>query len=173
MQDYERKNHQEYIDTLQALENDAKNLPIYYMWINATCHSYLLPQLDVNPMFVPTVVFYLPDKDKSAHLIGKFDKPTILKHQEKFVTGKLPTFPVRTKARDIVLRDLVCPKVMPEVVEADGTGDSEGSELEDEILKEILREDEERRKKREKEERDIKKRGGKGKKKKNKKKEEL
>jgi hypothetical protein len=141
------------------------------MWINATCHSYLLPQLDVNPMFVPTVVFYLPDKDKSAHLIGKFDKPTILKHQEKFVTGKLPTFPVRTKARDIQIRDIVCPKVMPEVVvdaASDSEGNAEDKDLEDEILKEILREDEERRKKREKEERDIKKRGGKGKKKKNK-----
>jgi len=141
------------------------------MWINATCHSYLLPQLDVNPMFVPTVVFYLPDKDKSAHLIGKFDKPTILKHQEKFVTGKLPTFPVRTKARDIQIRDIVCPQVMPEVVvdaASDSEGNTEDKELEDEILKEILREDEERRKKREKEERDIKKRGGKGKKKKNK-----
>lgn len=57
------------------------------MWINASCHvsfiyinelqSYLLPKFDVNPMFVPTVVFYLPEKDKSAHLIGKFDKETI------------------------------------------------------------------------------------------------
>lgn len=63
--------------TLQELENDAKSLPIYYMWINATCHSYLLSSFDVNPMFVPTVVFYLPEKDKSAHLIGKFDKATI------------------------------------------------------------------------------------------------
>ena len=141
------------------------------MWINATCHSYLLPQFDVNPMFVPTVVFYLPDKDKSAHLIGKFDKPSILKHQEKFVTGKLPTFPMPAKARDIQIRDIVCPKVMPEAVvdaASDSEGNAEDKELEDEILKEILREDEERRKKREKEERDIKKRGGKGKKKKNK-----
>jgi hypothetical protein len=127
-------------------------------------------------MFVPTVLFYLPDKDKSAHLIGKFDKPTILAHQEKFVTGKLPSFPMRTKARDIEIRDIVCPKVMPEVVAAASEeGDPEDKELEDEILKEILREDEERRKKREKEEADIKKRGGKGKKKKkkDKKKEDL
>ena len=89
------------------------------------------------------------------------------------MTGKLPTFAVRTKARDLVLRDLDCSKVMPEVVAEADSSDSEASELEDEILKEILREDEERRKKREKEERDIKKRGGKGKKKKNKKKDEL
>lgn len=96
------------METLTALESDAKSLPIYYMWINSTCHSYLLPTFEVNPMFVPTVVFYLPEKDKSAHLIGKFDKPTILKHQEKFVTGKLPTFPMKTKASQIEIRDIDC-----------------------------------------------------------------
>ncbi len=85
------------------------------MWINSSCHSYLLPQFDVNPMFVPTVVFYLPEKDKSAHLIGKFDKTTILKHQEKFVGGKLATFPMKTKSRDLEIRDIDCPNVRPEV----------------------------------------------------------
>jgi len=139
------------------------------MWINSSCHSYLLPHFDVNPMFVPTVVFYLPEKDKSAHLIGKFDKPTILKHQEKFVTGKLPTFPMKTKARDLVIKDIDCPNVRPEVEIIEDTNDTD-KELEDEILKEILREDEERRKQREKAEADIKKRGGSGKAKKKKKK---
>ena len=120
-------------------------------------------------MFVPTVVFYLPEKDKSAHLIGKFDKATILKHQEKFVSGKLPTFPMKTKARDIEIKDLDCANLKNEI---EITEESHDKDLEDEILKEILREDEERRKKREKEEADMKKRGGKGKKKKKDKKKE-
>ena len=47
----------------------------------------MLPQFEVNPMFVPTVVFYLPEKENSAHLIGKFDKETIQKHETKFVKG--------------------------------------------------------------------------------------
>ena len=55
----------------------------------------------MNPMFVPTVVFYLPQKDKSAHLIGKFSKDTIQKHEQKFVNGKLATFPMKTKASEI------------------------------------------------------------------------
>jgi hypothetical protein len=134
------------------MENDAKSLPLYYMWINSTCHSYLLPQFEVNPMFVPTVVFYLPEKDKSAHLIGKFDKQTISKHQDKFVSGKLPTFAMKTKALDIVIKDLDCPNMQPEVIVEE---DAEvNKELEDEILKEILKEDEERRKKRIKEQGD-------------------
>ena len=110
------------------------------MWINATCHSYLLPQFDVNPMFVPTVVFYLPEKDKSAHLIGKFDKATILKHQDKFTSGKLPTFPMKAKANDIVIRDLDCANIQPEIV-VDDEQSAIDKELEDEILKEILKED--------------------------------
>ena len=36
--DYEIENHKQHLATLQELENDAKNLPIYYMWINASCH---------------------------------------------------------------------------------------------------------------------------------------
>jgi hypothetical protein len=36
--DYEIENHKEHLDTLQQLENDAKSLPLYYMWINASCH---------------------------------------------------------------------------------------------------------------------------------------
>ena len=52
-------------------------------------------------MFVPTVVFYLPEKDKYAHLIGKFDKDTIKIHEQKFANGRLPTFAVKKKARDI------------------------------------------------------------------------
>jgi hypothetical protein len=127
-------------------------LPIYYMWINASCHSYLLPEFEVNPMFVPTVVFYLPEKDKSAHLIGKFDKETIQKHEQRFASGKLPTFAMKTRAGQIEIRDLDCPNIQPELE----LGESD-SEFEDEILKEILREDEERRKRVAQEEAEFKK----------------
>lgn len=99
--DYEIKNHQEHLQTLESLEAEAKTLPVYYMWVNASCHSYLLDVFEVNPMFIPTVVFYLPEKDKSAHLIGKFDKETIQKHEQKFINGKLSTFPVKKKASEI------------------------------------------------------------------------
>ncbi len=70
-------------------------------------------------MFVPTVIFYLPSKDKSAHLIGKFDKETIQKHEQKFVNGKLATFAMRTKSTDIQIRDLDCPNLQPEIVADD------------------------------------------------------
>jgi hypothetical protein len=122
-------------------------------------------------MFVPTVVFYLPEKDKSAHLIGKFDKQTIQKHEQRFVQGKLPTFPMKVKSTDLVIEERDCKNIMPEVIVEDV--DEKDKEIEDEILKEILKEDEERRKRIAKEEAEFKKKGGKKKKSKKSKKDDL
>ena len=95
-------------------------------------------------MNLPTVVFLLPEKDKQAHLIGKFDKETIQDHEYRFLRGKLPTFDVPTSSKDIIIQDLDCRNLMME------GGDSGSSDLDDEILQEILREEEERRKELEK-----------------------
>jgi len=114
-------------------------------------------------MFVPTVVFYLPEKDRSAHLIGKFDKETIQRHEQRFVKGQLPTFAMKNK--HIQIRDIDCPNVQP-LVEAPETEDKG---LEDEILQEILKEDEERRRRIAEEEAEFKKKRKGAKKKKSKK----
>lgn len=55
-------------------------LVMYYLLI-LTFQNYLLEKFDVNPMFIPTVLFFLPEKERSAHLIGKFDKETIKMHE--------------------------------------------------------------------------------------------
>ena len=81
----------------------------------------MLSEFEVNPMFVPTVIFYLPEKDKSAHLIGKFDKETIQTHEQKFAQGKLPTFAMKTHARDIEIKSLDCRNIMPEIEVAEPT----------------------------------------------------
>mmetsp|Transcript_24206 Transcript_24206/g.23781 ORF Transcript_24206/g.23781 Transcript_24206/m.23781 type:complete len:219 (+) Transcript_24206:1528-2184(+) len=139
LQEYEQQNHEEHIKILQELEKDAKALPIYYMWVNASCHSYMLEYFEVNSMFVPTVVYYYPEKNKYAHLIGKFDKATIQDHEQKFITGRLSTFEAKVKKKDIKIQELDCPTITLEM-EAGGS-----SEYDDEILKEILAEEEERR----------------------------
>eukprot|EP00347_Sterkiella_histriomuscorum_P011459 403372372 len=144
-QDYEVRNHKEYLETLEQLEKDAKSLPLYYMWVNASCHSYMLEKFEITPMFIPTVIFYLPEKDRSAHLIGKFDKETIQKHEQKFVNGKLATFPMKTKSTDLQFQDLDCPNIQLELGLQEETVEG-NSELDDEILKEILEEEKEREK---------------------------
>lgn len=99
----------------------------------------MLDYFDINPMYVPTVVFYYPEKNKYAHLIGKFDKDTIASHEHKFVSGRLPTFDVKVKAKDMKVNTLDCPNIQLQV-------DEIGTEIDDEILKEIIAEEEERRK---------------------------
>lgn len=62
----------------------------------------------MNPMFVPTVVFYNPEKNRYAQLIGKFDEETIRNHEQKFLKGQLPTFDVTVKAKEITIEELKC-----------------------------------------------------------------
>ena len=40
-----------------------------------------MKHFEIDAMNLPTVVFYLPEKDKFANLIGKFDKETIQDHE--------------------------------------------------------------------------------------------
>lgn len=118
-------------------------MPVYYMWLNATCHSYLFETFELNTMMLPTVVFYLPEKNKHGHLIGKFDKDSISDHQSRFMSGKLPMFQTKKTSSEIEIQALKCSEVMP--VSLGGE-----NEMDDEIMQEILREDAERRKELEK-----------------------
>jgi len=88
-------------------------------------------------MFIPTVVFYSPEKQRYAQLIGKFDKETIQEHEQKFINGRLPTVELGEK---FTIKKLDCPNIRPEI-------SGEDSGLDDDILKEILAEEEEKRKK--------------------------
>lgn len=129
-----------------------------------TCHPEWLKYFDVDPFQIPTVVFYYPEKERQALLIGQFDVSTIQDHQERFLKGKLAGWSPRTKHTEMKMEEKDCTA---------GFGDSGGdsSDLDDEILKEILAEEEERRKKAEEEEakEDAKKKKGKKKGKKGKK----
>lgn len=94
----------------------------------------MLEYFDVNPMFVPTVVFYYPEKNKYAHLIGKFDKETVQAHEQKFISGRLATFDPRVKAKDIQVNSLDCPNIHLQI-------DNTYTEIDDEILQEIIAEE--------------------------------
>jgi hypothetical protein len=62
-------------------------------------------------MFVPTVLFYYPEKNQYASLVGKFDKETIQEHEQRFINGRLPTFELKTKAKDIKIESRDCPNI--------------------------------------------------------------
>jgi len=47
---------------LASLDAEAKVQPIYYSWVNITCHPEWLTYFDVDPFQVPTVAYYYPEK---------------------------------------------------------------------------------------------------------------
>ena len=65
--------------------------PIFYSWVNTTCHDYLFESLDLDPMQMPNVLFYHPEKNIHGITIGSFSKETIARHEERFLRGNLPT----------------------------------------------------------------------------------
>lgn len=150
---------------MENLNKDAGSLPIFYSWVNVTCHPEWLKYFDVDPFQIPTVVFYYPEKERQALLIGQFDESSIQDHQERFLKGKLAGWQPRTKHSDMKMESKDCNASF------DSNDGSDSSDLDDEILKEILAEEEERRKKAEEEEakEDPKKKKGKKKGKKGKK----
>lgn len=77
---------------ISALDLTAERtgLPIFYSWFNTTCHPEIFQWFNIDPNFMPTVIFYAADHNKHANLIGKFDKESIAEHETKFKEGKLP-----------------------------------------------------------------------------------
>lgn len=114
-------------------------MPIFYSWINVTCHPEWLKYFDVDPFQIPTVVFYYPEKERQANLIGQFDKATIQDHEDRFLKGKLAGWKPQTTHPNMKTEEKDCSLGLN-----DASGDS--SELDDEILREIMQEEEDRRK---------------------------
>mmetsp|Transcript_3358 Transcript_3358/g.5609 ORF Transcript_3358/g.5609 Transcript_3358/m.5609 type:complete len:218 (-) Transcript_3358:211-864(-) len=112
--DYEEANFNQHIETLKGLDEDAKTQPIFYSWVNVTCYPEWLKFFDVDPFQIPTVVFYYPEKELQANLIGKFEKESIEDHQERYLRGKLPTFKPRTKPQHMTVESKDCQRGLEE-----------------------------------------------------------
>jgi len=47
--DYEIENTKSHIETLGNLDNSAGTLPMFYSWVNITCHPEWLKFFNVDP----------------------------------------------------------------------------------------------------------------------------
>lgn len=88
--DYERENHKEHLQTLQTLEDNASTKPLYYMWMNVTCHDYILSEFNIDRMALPSMVYYHPKHEKFGWLVGRFQTDVLKDHEDQFLKGKLP-----------------------------------------------------------------------------------
>ena len=57
---------------------------------------------------MPTIVFYYPEKEKQANLIGQFEKETIADHKDRYLKGKLPSWKTKTELKNMVIEEKDC-----------------------------------------------------------------
>lgn len=136
--DYEAKSHKERIKILEEKEAFAEkaSLPVYYSWVNTTCHPEWLKMWNVPAFSTPTVVFYNPARNVHETMIGKFTKSQISDYEDRFVRGKLPTVKTPTEKDEILLEEKDC--------QAHAFDANEEDDDFDDILAEILAEEKER-----------------------------
>ena len=108
MIDYERDNLNQHLETLQALSDKAGTQPIHYSWVNVTCHPEWLKYFDVDQFQLPSVVYYFPEKELQANLIGKFDASTIDNHADRFLKGKIATWKPKVKQGEMTMEEKDC-----------------------------------------------------------------
>jgi hypothetical protein len=106
--DYEVASQTERVELVAELDQkaDRGGLPIYYAWLNTTCHPEIFQWFNVDPNFMPTIIYYSPEHGKHANLIGKFDKESLIEHEIKFKEGKLPLQKAKVPLADMVLSDI-------------------------------------------------------------------
>jgi hypothetical protein len=46
--DYEAENFNQHVQTLSTLDAKAKSMPVYYAWINVTCHPEWLKYFEID-----------------------------------------------------------------------------------------------------------------------------
>jgi hypothetical protein len=99
-----------------------------------TCHPEWLKYFEIDQFQIPTVVYFYPEKELQANLIGKFDYETIEDHSDRYLNGKLPTFTPKVSLSNMKSESKDCS------LSLDDTTSESDKELQDEILREILEE---------------------------------
>ena len=114
--EYEKVNFEQHLSTLEELDEGAKTDPMFYSWVNITCHPEWLKYFDVDQFSVPTVIFYYPEKEIQSKLIGKFDNSTIADQQEKYMKGKLATWKPKVSHHAMKTEETDCSRPLEEAV---------------------------------------------------------
>eukprot|EP01017_Pseudomicrothorax_dubius_P015240 TRINITY_DN1763_c0_g1_i1.p1 TRINITY_DN1763_c0_g1~~TRINITY_DN1763_c0_g1_i1.p1 ORF type:complete len:179 (-),score=73.88 TRINITY_DN1763_c0_g1_i1:113-601(-) len=119
--------------------------PINFLWVDGKCQSELLMKLNIPLEYLPTAISYVPSKKLFSQLVGTLDKDGLRIFAENALKGRVSTNGIDGGSFDLIDRD--CEQEyerLDEIARRASEASKEGSDLEDEILKEIL--EEERRK---------------------------
>jgi hypothetical protein len=137
--------HLAHLEILQE-RNDESSSQFKYMWINGTCHHYLLDDFELSPMYLPSVIIYSPSQRKYSRMVNPFEKANLIDFEKSFEgSGKFRVI-INDSPKDFAekIQDLDCPNLVPEF--SDFNEDNMlDKELEEEIMREILEEDKRKR----------------------------
>eukprot|EP01017_Pseudomicrothorax_dubius_P015242 TRINITY_DN1763_c0_g1_i6.p1 TRINITY_DN1763_c0_g1~~TRINITY_DN1763_c0_g1_i6.p1 ORF type:complete len:736 (+),score=253.34 TRINITY_DN1763_c0_g1_i6:151-2358(+) len=132
-------------EVLKFAKDRLAGRPINFLWVDGKCQSELLMKLNIPLEYLPTAISYVPSKKLFSQLVGTLDKDGLRIFAENALKGRVSTNGIDGGSFDLIDRD--CEQEyerLDEIARRASEASKEGSDLEDEILKEIL--EEERRK---------------------------
>lgn len=91
------------------------------------------------------MVYYYPEKQLQANLIGKFDQETIGAQADKYLRGRLATWKPTTNSSDMKVESRDCQAALEQSGSADEQSEADRL-MEEEIMREILEEEAARKK---------------------------
>ena len=90
--------------------SDKKLYPVYWAWVNTTCHPEFFKFYHVRQFDKPTVVFINPSKHRHVYMTtAKFNRDSIHYELDKFVFGKLKMSETIRKRANMKMIEKECP----------------------------------------------------------------
>ena len=136
------KIHKTYLQILEERNNDSGS-QFKYMWINTSCHQYLLPEFELSDMFIPTVVIYAPGAGKYTRMVTTFIKENIIEFEKSFEgtgSGRIIIYDIPKRIGEKI-KDLDCPNLVQDNLNLSDEENMLDKEMEEEIMREILEEE--------------------------------
>ena len=132
--------------SLLSKRNEESGSQFKYMWLNATCHQYLLEKFDLNMLQLPSIIIYSPSQKKYAKMLQVINNENLIDFEQKFEgkgAKRVSIYDVQHLIQD-TMRDIDCPNIKPQLQKEEQDGMLDKS-VEDEIMKEILEEERKRK----------------------------
>ena len=87
------------LEALARMEKESIHLPMFYSWINVSCHQALFAHFDLTPYDLPALIFYNATDEAYAmvttgHDTGEFDRIGLHRNLTAFLKNRLPVKPM-------------------------------------------------------------------------------
>ncbi|KRX06280.1 Thioredoxin-like fold [Pseudocohnilembus persalinus] len=132
----------EQLKILKKLNDRYSSKSVQFAWIDAICHSEILFPLNLSDQEIPNFIAWSESKKAISKMIGRFDREALILFIDKVLKGHVSFQPINYNDFEIKNYDCVVQhQKLLERKQQQEQNQGTGSELEDELLKEILEEE--------------------------------